>query len=876
MSDDSPLSRLSAETRAKLRSTQFLTSLPHIVSELLQNSIDSMASHIDIGVNCEDWSCWVRDDGSGFSKDSLAQIAKGSEDGRYLSSKACSTASLESVSTFGFRGEALASMADLCCLEISSRTARARENWSIIMKGGQMLYTGPSVRWRRESAGTAVSVRDAFFNLPIRRLSHPSSSKTLEIIRQEIESYALVFPEISFSLEDTSKSNKAGGKPHSWYPYLSFSRSKTCSTLTTFRHIYGRAFTQPVDEVDSVSGDVRIEGFVSLVGVYTKVLVVCKSSRVSLIALDRHFNFYVGFMQYGPYMSHFLCSDINRHPVSYCDLHKLIDLRFSSSSFAKHAYDEEGETNSRSGGRRPPRKGQKKPIYVLNLTIPVQHIDNCLEPAKMAVQLGNKNIVAQLLSSVIQSFLARHHFAPGNVGENEGTPKKKRKLSRQVSLTELNISRPSTPDLCTRVRSEPPALSIPLVKESSNEVVWNDPSTGETFTIDLRTGNSYPQRVSRGDSPPTIENMSTSQGEVISVNDGVPPDWLQEALTANNAYSIKEPKIPALPLSFNHNRDDGGYPDHLYTQASKRSNPNQYFQYCTTDFASTHIRFRKEDLQTMHAISQVDRKFVACLIGTENRPPTEASEEFYEGSMGHGGDKTLVLVDQHAADERVRVERFLKEICNGFLSYHDKSGGAETVQLSPPVPVLLTHREASRLSQVLAYQKAFESWGVRFHGLQRITNNEATIDNDEHAAYIQVFVAAIPKIVSEKLLSGNELQELIKGYLGTLENELDSLDIPAPPRSGVCETEMRWVKALRWCPRVLLDLINSKACRGAIMFNDPLTLEQCQRLIKQLSATAFPFQCAHGRPSLVPLTLLAPQGEIPRSSPVDWQKVSAL
>lgn len=81
--------RLSAETRVKLRSTQILTSLPQIISELLQNSIDSGASQIDIGLDCEDWSCWVRDDGSGFTKDGLAQIAKGSEESRYSMLHAC-------------------------------------------------------------------------------------------------------------------------------------------------------------------------------------------------------------------------------------------------------------------------------------------------------------------------------------------------------------------------------------------------------------------------------------------------------------------------------------------------------------------------------------------------------------------------------------------------------------------------------------------------------------------------------------------------------------------------------------------------------------------------------------------------------------------
>ncbi|KAI6135072.1 hypothetical protein EV401DRAFT_2052575 [Pisolithus croceorrhizus] len=751
MSDDSrsPLSRLSAETRAKLRSTQILTSLPQFVSELLQNSIDSGASHIDVGVDCEDWSCWVRDDGSGFAKDDLAQIAKGPEDGRYMSSKACSTASLESVSTFGFRGEALASMADLCCLEISSRTTRARESWSIIMKGGQTLYTGPSVRWRRESAGTAVSVRDAFFNLPIRRLSHFSSSKTLEIIRQEIESYALVFPGISFSLEDTSKSNKSGGRSHSCFMHY-----RACTPHLFFYH-----------------------------------------------------------------------SDINRHPVSYCDLHKLIDLRFSSSSFAKHVRI--------IFSRRPPRKGEKKPIYVLNLTIPVRHIDNCMEPAKTAVQLGNKNIVAQLLSSVIQSFLARHHFTLGNADENEGTPRKKRKLSRQALLTEPSISRSSSPDsfvigILTLFQMEHSSGAM-----KSGEAVWNDTPAGETLIIDLGTRNSYPQNVPQSvsaDGPirirskrdaawaslPTIRDMTTGRSEVTLEKDEV-PDWLQEALkqaalTPTNISNMLRPTLL--------------YPTYAFRRKTCRP--------CV----SSAKWIGSSLLVSSVLITGDPRKQVKCCVKR-----TFVTE----------GRKTLILVDQHAADER---------ICNGFLSYHDKSGGVETMQLSPPMLVLLTH----------PYQKAFESWGVHFL--------EATIDSDEHAAYIQVFVAAIPEIVSEKVgltfRKKNRSSDMLQVILGTLENELDSLDVPAPPRSGACETETRWVKALRWCPRVLLDLINSKACRGAIMFNDPLTLEQCQRLIKQLTATAFPFQCAHGRPSLVPLTPLALQGDNPRSSPVDWQKVSAL
>jgi DNA mismatch repair protein MLH3 len=58
------------------------------------------------------------------------------------------------------------------------------------------------------------------------------------------------------------------------------------------------------------------------------------------------------------------------------------------------------------------------------------------------------------------------------------------------------------------------------------------------------------------------------------------------------------------------------------------------------------------------------------------------------------------------------------------------------------------------------------------------------------------------------------MQELVKGYIGALESR--ELEPPEPSQhdSGSSDEETQWLKALRWCPRELLDLINSKACRG--------------------------------------------------------------
>lgn len=77
------LSLLPPPVRTKIRSTQILTSLPQVISELVQNSLDANSHHIEVGVDCEEWECWVKDDGEGMSKEGMGMLRKAEEEGRY-------------------------------------------------------------------------------------------------------------------------------------------------------------------------------------------------------------------------------------------------------------------------------------------------------------------------------------------------------------------------------------------------------------------------------------------------------------------------------------------------------------------------------------------------------------------------------------------------------------------------------------------------------------------------------------------------------------------------------------------------------------------------------------------------------------------------
>lgn len=207
----------------------------------------------------------------------------------------------------------------------------------------------------------------------------------------------------------------------------------------------------------------------------------------------------------------------------------------------------------------------------------------------------------------------------------------------------------------------------------------------------------------------------------------------------------------------------------------------QYSQrepYANDPSSSRH--FLKSDLLNARIINQVDRKFIACLIrdgGSESRTELE------QGSDAHNPNKgvhALILIDQHAADERVRVERFLKELCLGFLMSHDTTEnggkGVHTREMAPPVPVLLTRREALHLETSVDTQQAFRSWGFRFGfpvvpEAQNSTGSDGNskyngLDAANASGYAQIVVHSIPEVVADKVCQRSS--EIIPCYPPTL------------------------------------------------------------------------------------------------------------
>jgi len=414
----------------------------------------------------------------------------------------------------------------------------------------------------------------------------------------------------------------------------------------------------------------------------------------------------------------------------------------------------------------------------------------------------------------------------------------------------------------------PPLHVNPNDDDDDNGIVWIDPNSGVTFVVDKRTGHSYPHTtLSREFDGDSAQAVHLTRRTIAVTNSGdceeEPPQWILDALKDNSAYLIKERPIPSvsqrLPNSLSLSSK------HVVPTTCATHTVRWIDRSLSISEETSTWCLQKDDLARMKVINQLDRKFIICAVD-ENRGM---------GGSGQAPDsprRMLVLVDQHAASERVRVEGFLKTLCYDFLnSGSNESQNADRVKLDPPHPILLSRKEVSRLreTQSILARWCFDLSWPESESCDQIINQDACE---------QFLVHSVPHVVSEKLLAGagDELRYFLKEYAAEAETD-DITPALGSESHGSDQDHPTWHKALRWCPKGLLELVNSRACRGAIMFNDPLSIAQCERLIIQLAETAFPFQCAHGRPSLVPLarTTEYPGGQ-DRRRKVDWERSGTM
>ena len=388
-------------------------------------------------------------------------------------------------------------------------------------------------------------------------------------------------------------------------------------------------------------------------------------------------------------------------------------------------------------------------------------------------------------------------------------------------------------------------------------VTWINPITKAVILINSRTGIEVKDpRPTTSSSNPTVQNsernlerpLSSKSDSLRRVGKLAHPPLIPKAGTWANDFLKSWENLIFQGAEENIQQISTGGPlPELFNNlfGKSRWHPDSIenaFKESSTYFSAKLLR---ESLKDAVIISQVDRKFILLIMAKEQ--PNSLLHAHSEISGG-----VLVIVDQHAADERIRIEALYAELFTApseqalkFQSSLGLSSAIETTCLTEPITFRVKSQERILFRRHSAF---FARWGILFD-LSQPQLGPSVVESTD---LCQISIRTLPPGIAERCrVDVKCLIELMRREIWKKEEGENGFSGNLSADSF--EHESDWLRRIRDCPQGILDLLNSRSCRSAIMFNDFLTLEECRALILRLSACKFPFQCAHGRPSMVPL-----------------------
>lgn len=218
----------------------------NVVKELVENSLDAGATRIEVDVEQGGVKLIrIRDNGFGIEKGDLPLSLS-----RHATSKIKDLEDLESVQSLGFRGEALASIASVSRLVLSSHEQESDEAWQVQAEGRDMAT---EVKPCAHPVGTTIEMRDLFFNTPARRKFLRTEKTEFNHLEEVIKRMALSRYDVSFQLRHNQK------VIHSLRPCTSeFDREKRVASLLSSQ------FMQEAVSIDMEGAGLKLWGWVGL------------------------------------------------------------------------------------------------------------------------------------------------------------------------------------------------------------------------------------------------------------------------------------------------------------------------------------------------------------------------------------------------------------------------------------------------------------------------------------------------------------------------------------------------------------------------------------------------------------------------------------
>ncbi len=339
-----PIKVLDPKVVARIAAGEVVERPASVVKELVENALDAGATQITIEVRGGGISLIrVIDNGVGIPSDELELAFN-----RYATSKISDINDLESISTLGFRGEALHSIAAVAQVDMVTCAEKDSSGSYLSLKDGTVVERGSQGRPR----GTTVTMRNLFRNVPARLKFLKSANTENSHIANVISQYALAFPEVKFVLLIDGR--------------VALRTSGSGQLIDSVNQVYGSAIAQKMVEIRE--GDGKWEGGTTS---STQVTGMVGSPEVSRSSRE--------------YLSFF----VNR--------------RWVNSRLLAWAVEEAYHGLLMTG---------KHPVAVINISLPPREVDVNIHPAKTEVKFQNERAVFAAVQKAVRRALIEQAPVP--------------------------------------------------------------------------------------------------------------------------------------------------------------------------------------------------------------------------------------------------------------------------------------------------------------------------------------------------------------------------------------------------------------------------------------------------------------------------------
>lgn len=760
-----------------------------VIKEMVENSIDAGATNITVEIKNGGISyIRVTDNGKGIAQDDLEIAFE-----RHATSKIRSADDLNTVTSMGFRGEALASIAAIANVELVSKTKEQNIGYKVVVEAGDVLNKEET----GSQTGTSITVTNLFFNTPVRYKFLKKDYTESGYIEDSITRIALVNPKIAIKLINTGKTV--------------IQTNGNGDLKSVIYSIYGKDVASGILEVSYQYEDIVVTGvvgkpeiarsnrsnqlfFVNKRYIKDKTLTAATEQAYKGLIPIGKFGFVVLNLEMNPAKV-----DVNVHPaklevrfqeenkVFQSIYHSIKDTLLKSELVAtadktleeKNNNSRELSFDKRLQHLRETKKENSGGLFGFRKQNEKQIEEYTNEESKIKVN--------NILEDVYKS---------NNSIETEDVIDKK-------------IGNPiDTSDVLAQLRQMKEKMEQEL-KDSKEDMSTENilKEDLQDYKLDLKTEEKNDKKIKDIDNNEYLKNINDDKKikNIFDEDKNKTEDLIENTIKIDNEKIIEKIDDPEVQEEFKQIKE---------TMQKLQDNPqvvsSNFNEMYTKLFGTIPVEEKEKKKEEEQEKLKEENKVAAIDIVKDNVSVFENIEEYKKPSYTFIGiafstyiileiDKEMYILDQHAAHERILYEKVKKNY------YSDIQKDSQMLLL--PDIITLTHKEMDIAKDNM---KMFEQAGF---SLEEFGENTLKL-------------TGVPTICID--LDNKEL------FLETLD------EINTVARTAKQEKEEKFIATV--------------ACKAAVKANMALTSQEVEKLMDKLLELPNPFTCPHGRPTAIKMT----------------------